>query len=305
MIIRIKAEESGERIDALLSRKIEKMSRSEAAGLCEKGLVKFCGREVRKSEKSEKGGIYKVHSEKSPEILPENTELKLEYEDEHLAVVNKPRGMLVYPAGGVVSGTLVNALLYRYGSGLSRLPGDERPGVVHRLDKDSSGLLLVAKSDEAYLKLAGQLSGHEISRIYEGITRGCPAAEKGEVCEPINRHPGLRTKMATGFGGREARTDFELVKAYKGYAHMRFSLYTGRTHQIRVHMKSLGYPLLGDAVYGRGKELGLEGHCLHAGKLRFSHPISGEKIEIISGLPEYFKDILEKLDKSYSLNSVN
>ena len=301
MIIKIKAEESGERIDALLSQKTEKLSRSEAAKLCDGGFVRLNGKTVKKSAKSKAGDLYEVEiPERNADILPEKTELSIEYEDEHIAVVNKPRGMLVYPAGSATSGTLLNALLYRYGDKLSKLAGAERAGIVHRLDKDSSGLLLIAKSDEAYEKLSELLLRHEVSRVYEGITKGCPKDSEIEINEPINRHPAVRTKMATGFGGREAKTSCKLLKAYNGYAHMRFTLHTGRTHQIRVHAAGIGYPLLGDAVYGRGRELGLEGHCLHAKELGFVHPISGERIEIVSELPEYFKEILEKLEKFYS-----
>lgn len=303
MIIKIKAEESGERIDALLSQKIENLSRSEAAKLCDKSLVRLDGKAIKKSARSEEGAVYDVEiPEQNAEILPENIELLIEYEDEHIAVVNKPRGMLVYPAGSVKRGTLLNALLYRYGEKLSKQAGAERAGIVHRLDKDSSGLLLVAKSEEAHSKLSKLLLRREVSRIYEGITKGCPKDAEGEIEEAINRHPGLRTKMATGFGGREAKTGFKLLKAYDGYAHMRFTLHTGRTHQIRVHAASEGFPLLGDGVYGKGRELGTEGHCLHAKELGFNHPISGKKIEIVSDLPGYFKEILEKLEKSYSID---
>lgn len=303
MIIKIKTEESGERIDALLSRKIENLSRSEAARLCDRGLVRLGGRPIKKSFKSEKGDTYEIKIEEPvADILPENIALQIEYEDEFIAIVNKPRGMLVYPAGGVSSGTLLNALLYRYGKNLSKQAGIERAGIVHRLDKDSSGLLLIAKSEEAHAKLTQLLLRREVSRIYEGITKGCPVDTEGEIEEPINRHPGLRIKMATGFGGREAKTSFKLIKPYKGYAHMRFILHTGRTHQIRVHARSMGCPLLGDGVYGKGRELGIIGHCLHAKELGFEHPISGKRIEIVSELPEYFKEILEKLEKLYSID---
>lgn len=301
MIIKIKAEESGERIDALLSQKIENLSRSEAAKLCDRGLVRFGDKLVKKGAKSEEGEVYEIEiPEQNEDILSENIELKIEYEDEHIAVVNKPRGMLVYPAGGIRSGTLLNALLFRYGEKLSKQAGTERAGIVHRLDKDSSGLLLIAKSEEAHTGLNKLLFRREVSRIYEGITKGCPDMTDGEISEPINRHPGLRTRMATGFGGREAKTSFKLIKAYDGYAHMRFYLHTGRTHQIRVHAAGMGCPLLGDAVYGRGRELGLKGHCLHAKELGFEHPISGKRIEIVSDLPQYFKEILKKLENSYN-----
>ena len=240
-----------------------------------------------------------------PEAEPEDIPVKIVYEDDWLAVVDKPKGMVVHPAPGNYSGTLVSALLHQMQGRLSGINGVERPGIVHRIDKDTSGLLIIAKNDEAHIKLAKQIKDHSFKRIYEGIVVGRPKEDSGSIEKTVGRNPKDRKKMAVNVpGGREARTDYELIEAYRGFSLMKFTLHTGRTHQIRVHMSSIGHPLMGDTVYGAGNtafeknhaEL-LQGQCLHARYIGFTHPATGEFLEFDGGQPEYFAKIREFLSK--------
>ena len=296
-IVYVKAEESGERIDALLARSIEDMTRSQAQRLIESGLVTFEGAPVRKNRRTTVGEAYAV-------VLPESVEaeftaqdipLDIVYEDGDVVVVNKPRGMVVHPAPGHPDGTLVNALMYHCGDSLSGVGGERRPGIVHRIDKDTSGLIIAAKNDAAHLALSAQLADRSLSRVYECVVKGRMREPSGTVDAPIARHPVDRKRMAVVPGGRRAVTHWEVIARYNGYTHLRCRLETGRTHQIRVHMAQLGHPLLGDEVYGRGTEKGLTGQCLHARELKFVHPRTGESVHLTTELPEYFLSVLGKL----------
>ena len=298
----IKTQESGERIDALLARSIEEMSRSCAQRLLVEGRVTLSGAPVKKNYKTCAGDLFVI---KLPEIahdsklIPEDILLDVVYEDNDVVVINKPRGMVVHPAPGHPEGTLVNALLYHCGDSLSGIGGEKRPGIVHRIDKDTSGLLIVAKNDIAHLSLSAQLSDRSLSRIYEAVVCGKLGDDSGTINAPIGRHPSDRKRMTvTEKNSRKAVTHYEVIARYNGYTHVRFRLETGRTHQIRVHMAHIGHPILGDLVYGHKKaEKGLSGQCLHARELKFIHPRSGESIHLTTELPEYFIQVLQKLGK--------
>ena len=298
-MIFITATESGERIDALLARNMDNFSRSAISRLIDENMVLLNGLPVKKSRKTNAGEIYEVNLPEPSvsELVAQDIPLDIAYEDESVIVVNKPRGLVVHPAPGHPDGTLVNALLYHCGDTLSGIGGEKRPGIVHRIDKDTSGLLIVAKNDFAHRALSAQLSDRTLSREYHAVVHGGFKDDSGIVNKPIGRHPVDRKRMAvTDKNTREAVTHWSVISRYKGYTHVLCSLETGRTHQIRVHMQSIGHPLLGDAVYGASSpEKGLEGQCLHAGKLKFVHPVSGEKIIVEAPLPEYFLSVLSKL----------
>ena len=297
--INVKAEESGERIDALLSRNLEGFSRSQIQKLLEQGAVTLGGKVLKKNFRCTAGESYDI-------LLPDTAELPLEpqdipleivYEDGDLIVVNKQRGLVVHPAPGHPDGTLVNALLYHCGDSLSGIGGQRRPGIVHRIDKDTSGLIIVAKNDFAHQGLSAQLSDHSLCREYEAIVRGNFKTDGGTVNRPIGRHPVDRKRMAvTDRNSKPAVTHWQLLASYHGYSHILCRLETGRTHQIRVHMASIGHPLLGDFAYGApSPDKGLEGQCLHARRLRFVHPRSGEEMELETPLPDYFTAVLTRL----------
>lgn len=298
-IIFIEARESGERIDALLARTLGNISRNAAQKLIEDGLVSFHGQPLKKNYKVSTGDIFEVLMPDLKEIplVPQDIPLDVRYEDASVIVLNKPRGLVVHPAPGHPDGTLVNALLFHCGDSLSGIGGEKRPGIVHRIDKDTSGLLIVAKNDHAHQFLSAQLSDRSLSREYEAIVHGSFREEAGIIDKPIGRHPADRKKMAvTEKNSRPAVTEWSVIDRYQGYTHIRCKLRTGRTHQIRVHMASIGHPLLGDSVYGaKSPDKGLEGQCLHARKLKFIHPETKEQIIIASELPEYFLNVLSKL----------
>lgn len=295
----ITAEKSGERIDALLARTLNEISRSAAQRLLDGGDVTLRGKPVKKNYKVSEGEEFEVElpeAEKTA-ILPENIPLDVAFEDADVIVVNKPRGMVVHPAAGHPSGTLVNALLCHCGDSLSGIGGERRPGIVHRIDKDTSGLIIAAKNDAAHLSLSAQLADRSLSRVYEAVAIGNFREDSGTVDRPIGRHPVDRKRMAvTEKNSRSAVTHWEVIARYNGYTHLRCKLETGRTHQIRVHLASIGHPILGDMVYGRKKpEKGLEGQCLHARELKFIHPRTAEEIRLESALPDYFLEILRKI----------
>ena len=297
-LLQITAEESGERIDALLARILPDLSRSAAQRLLEEGRVCLLGRPVRKNYKCSEGDCFEVSLPELRELplVPQDIPLDLVFEDEDVIVVNKPRGLVVHPAPGHPDGTLVNALLFHCGDSLSGVGGEKRPGIVHRIDKDTSGLLIAAKNDFAHQALSRQLSDRSLSRIYEAVARGHLREDSGSVDRPVGRHPTDRKRMAvTEKNGRPAVTHWEVLARYRGYTHVRCRLETGRTHQIRVHMASLGHPLLGDTVYGGKPDKGLEGQCLHARQLKFIHPRSGQPVRLETALPDYFLEVLSKL----------
>lgn len=295
----IKVEESGERIDALLARYLDDLSRSAAQKLLQNGQVQKNTVVLKKNYICQQGDEITIVLPEAQDstLLPQEITLDIVYEDEDLIVVNKPRGMVVHPAAGHADGTLVNALLYHCGDSLSGIGGEKRPGIVHRIDKDTSGLLVAAKNDFAHQGLSEQLSDHSLFRIYECVVRGHMKAPSGTVNAPIGRSSKDRKKMAvTSKNSKDAVTHWSVINEFPGYSHLRCQLETGRTHQIRVHMASLGHPLLGDKSYGGASpDKGLEGQCLHARELEFTHPRTGERIHLSTELPTYFMDVLSLL----------
>lgn len=295
------ADLSGERLDGFLSRVLPDLSRSAAQKLLEQGLVLRNGKPGKKNDRLEAGDEISVTlPEPKPLDVPATKmELDIVYEDEDVLVINKPKGLVVHPAAGHQEDTLVNGLLYAKGDSLSGINGILRPGIVHRIDKDTSGLLAIAKNDLAHTVLASQLKDHTMARTYEAIVCGSFKDDSGTVDAPIGRHPSDRKKMCvTARNSKNAVTHWEVVDRYPGYTHIRCKLETGRTHQIRVHMAHIGHPILGDTIYGHKKpELGQDSQVLHAGILCFAHPRDGHPVIVAADLPEYFKEVLEKLKK--------
>lgn len=295
------ADTAGERLDAFLGRCVEGLSRSGAQKLLEDGCVQRNSLPGKKNDKLNIGDRVEVTipEPKEVDIAPRDIPLDIVYEDEDVLVLNKPKGLVVHPAAGHTDDTLVNALLFARGNTLSGINGELRPGIVHRIDKDTSGLLAVAKNDLAHTVLASQLKDHTMARTYEAIVCGGMKEDAGTVDAPIGRHPSDRKKMCvTPRNSRNAVTHWEVVKRYRGYTHIRCRLETGRTHQIRVHMAHIGHPILGDKVYGHKKtELGQDSQCLHAGVLCFRHPRDGRPVIVQAELPDYFQEILDKLER--------
>ena len=291
----------GERLDAFLARRAEDLSRSAAQKIIVDGLVTRNGKPGKKNDKLNVGDAvsYEIPEPKAVDIAPKEMPLDIVYEDDYLLVINKPKGLVVHPAAGHQDDTLVNGLLYALGDDLSGINGELRPGIVHRIDKDTSGLLAIAKNDLAHAVLASQLKDHTMARTYEAIVCGSLREDSGTVDAPIGRHPSDRKKMCvTQRNSKPAVTHWEVVARYRGYTHIRCRLETGRTHQIRVHMAYIGHPILGDLVYGHKKpELGQDSQCLHAGALCFRHPRDGRPVMVFAPLPAYFTQVLEKLKK--------
>lgn len=291
----------GERIDKFLSCRLEEVSRSYIQKLIKEGHVSVNGKPVKANYKLGAGDEISVEipEAKEPDILPEDIPLDILYEDQDILVVNKPKGMVVHPAAGHYSGTLVNALMYHCKDSLSGINGVMRPGIVHRIDMDTTGSLLVCKNDEAHRILAEQLKEHTIRREYHAIVYGNIKEDTGTVDAPIGRHPTDRKKMSINHkNGKQAVTHYEVLERFGNFTYIRCRLETGRTHQIRVHMASLHHPLLGDEVYGpssRPPFPGLKGQVLHAKILGIYHPATGEYMEFDAPLPEYFVDLLQKL----------
>ena len=295
------ADRDGERVDAFVARSAE-LTRSAAQKLLEEGRVTCEGRPLKKNERTAVGQELCVDIPEAVEvdILPQDIPLDVVYEDEHVIVVNKPVGMVVHPAPGHPDGTLVNALLYHCGDSLSGINGQLRPGIVHRIDRDTSGLIIAAKNDKAHLALAEQLQDHSLARVYEAVVHGNFREDEGTVDAPIGRHPIDRKKMAIDRkDGRRAVTHWTVLGRYNGFTHIQCRLETGRTHQIRVHMASIGHHLVGDPVYGGNRKSlpGLTGQCLHARKLRFIHPAAKEAVEVECPLPDWFERVLRQIDK--------
>ena len=294
-------EEKGRRLDQFLAEQLEELTRSAAQRLAEAEHVLLNGKPLKKNYKMTGCETLEVHLPDPEPIdaVPQNIPLDIAYEDEDLLVINKPKGMVVHPAPGNPDGTVVNAVLYHCGESLSGIGGAFRPGIVHRIDKDTSGLLIIAKNDRAHLYLSEQLKDHTLARTYEAVVIGGLKEDKGTVNAPIGRSPKDRKKMAIVPDGRHAVTHYEVLARYPGYTHIRCKLETGRTHQIRVHMASLGHPIVGDEVYGPSKsKFDLQGQCLHARELTFLHPADGQPRLIKSDLPDYFTDLLHKLGRT-------
>ena len=297
----LEASMDGERLDAFLSRSAEGLSRSAAQKLIADGNVRLNGSPARKNDRLRVGDSVEltIPEPREVDIAPKQMPLDIVYEDEDVAVINKPKGLVVHPAVGHQDDTLVNGLLYAMGDSLSGINGELRPGIVHRIDKDTSGLLAIAKNDLAHTVLASQLKDHSMARTYEAIVCGSFKEDSGTVDAPIGRHPTDRKKMCvTQRNSKSAVTHWEVVERFRGYTHIRCRLETGRTHQIRVHMAYIGHHILGDTVYGHKKpELGQDSQCLHAGALCFRHPRDGRPVMVFAPLPDYFQSVLEKLRK--------
>jgi len=289
---------AGERLDSFLAAHLPGLTRSAAARLIEMGQVLVDGRPGRKSGRLEGGELVEaaLPDPEPADALPQDIPLDVVYEDGDVIVVNKPAGLVVHPAPGHPDGTLVNALLHHCGGSLSGVGGKLRPGIVHRIDRDTSGLIIAAKNDAAHQALAAQLSDHTLARTYEAVVVGALREDGGTVDAPIGRCPSDRKKMAVVPGGRRAVTHWEVLERFPGLTHVRCRLETGRTHQIRVHMAHTGHPIYGDTVYGARKPVpGLTGQCLHAVGLRFVHPRTREAVEVGCPLSEEFQALLERL----------
>ena len=294
--------DAGQRADAWLSAQLEGQSRAMIQKLMEAGAILLQERPVSKNQKTATGQTYTVDiPEPEPDRAePQDIPLDIVYEDDDVVVINKPRGMVVHPAAGHADGTMVNALLFHCGDSLSGIGGVLRPGIVHRIDRDTSGLLVVAKHDEAHQALSAQLSDHSMYRIYYAVVVGTPKNQEGMISAPIGRDPRDRKRMAvTARGGKPAVTHYRVLEQFAGFSLVECRLETGRTHQIRVHMSHIGHPVLGDEVYGgMRKAVPLTGQCLHAKTLRFFHPAHGEEVTFEAPLPDYFEEVLERLRRT-------
>ena len=293
-------EDAGKRLDAWIAAQPElELTRSAVQQLMEQGNILFAGKPAKKNDRIKGGETISVELPEPTalEALPQEIPLDIVYEDAELLVVNKAKGMVVHPAPGHPDGTLVNALLWHCAGQLSGINGVIRPGIVHRIDRDTSGLLIVAKTDRAHLGLAEQIAVHSFTREYEAVACGRFRDETGTVHAPIGRDPNNRQRMCvTEKNAKDAVTHYEVLTQYEKYAHIRCRLETGRTHQIRVHMKYIGHPIFGDPVYGK-TEACIEGQCLHAKKIGFVHPVTGEYLEFDSELPAYFLDVLRRVGR--------
>lgn len=297
--MKLRAETSGQRLDIFLAAAVPELTRSAAQRLLEQGNVTLDGAPLKKNARTEAGAEYELSLPelRETELVAQDIPLDVVYEDADVLVVNKPKGLVVHPAAGHEDGTLVNALLHHCGESLSGINGEKRPGIVHRIDMDTSGLLIVAKNDFSHRSLSDQLKDHTLRRTYECIVRGGFREDSGTVDAPIGRDPRDRKRMAvTEKNSRPAVTHWTVLARYGQYTHLQCRLETGRTHQIRVHMAYINHPIAGDPLYGvRKPELGLTSQCLHARALTFRHPRTGEEITVTCPLPEEFERALEKL----------
>ena len=299
--IQVLESQAGYRVDKFLSIEFADLSRSYIQKLMKDGQVTVNGKVVKANYKLNDQDVVRMNEPelKEPDIVAEDLPLDILYEDEDLLIVNKPKGMVVHPSAGHYTGTLVNALMFHCKEDLSGINGVMRPGIVHRIDMDTTGSLLVCKNDMAHQNLAEQLKLHSIKRIYHAIVHGVLKEEEGTVDAPIGRHPTSRKKMSINYkNGKEAVTHYKVLKRYQNYTYIQCQLETGRTHQIRVHMASIHHPLLGDVVYGPAKQpFSLQGQCLHAKTIGIQHPRTGEYMEVDAPLPDYFEELLVKLEK--------
>ena len=287
------------RVDKLLSERFPDLSRANIQRLIEQGKITLNGGKLRPSYKGKIGDIIQIEDEepKEIELKPENIPLDVLYEDNDIIVINKAKGMVVHPGNGNPDGTLVNAILAKCKDSLSGIGGEIRPGIVHRLDKDTSGVIIVAKNDKAHMELSRQIQAREVKKIYWALVRGIIKENEATINMPIGRSTKDRKKMAVRKDGKEAITHFKVLKRWGAYTLLEVHIETGRTHQIRVHLSQIGYPVVGDAVYSNGKNrFGVEGQMLHAKSIEFMHPTKKEKLKIEAPLPEYFVEVLNKLD---------
>lgn len=296
---KIVADLDGMRLDTYIASKLNTLSRTMIQRLIENGEILVNGKIKKISYKVQLGDILEINIPKPREtdIKAENIPLDIVYEDNDIIVVNKPKGMVVHPANGNLDGTLVNALMSICKDSLSGIGGEIRPGIVHRLDKDTSGLLIIAKNDTAHINMSNQIKNRQVKKIYIALVRGIVGEDEATINMPIGRSTKDRKKMAVRKDGKEAITHFKVLKRYGKYTLLEIKIDTGRTHQIRVHLSEIGHPVIGDMVYSNGKnEFGVEGQMLHARSLDFKHPITGKEIHLEAELPNYFKDILNKLE---------
>ena len=297
--LKVNFEDEGKRLDSYITSQLDDMTRNAVQKLIDSENVLILDKPASKNYKIKNNDeiIINLPDPKSLDVLPQDIELCIIYEDDDMLVVNKPKGMVVHPAAGNYDGTLVNALLYHCKGSLSGINGVIRPGIVHRIDKDTSGLLMVAKNDDAHQKLAEQIKEHSFYREYEAVVYGNFKTDSGIIDAPIGRHPVNRKKMAvTDKNSKNAVTHYEVIKRYQGFTHIKCILETGRTHQIRVHMAYIGHPVAGDPIYGPAKVIkSLNGQCLHARKIGFNHPRTEQYLEFTSPLPDYFIKFLNIL----------
>lgn len=294
----VEAEEQGKRLDMYISSKDEELTRTSAQRLIEQGDILVNNKKVKVAYKVSEGDIIAVEKQmpKEIEIKAQNIPVDIVYEDDDIIVVNKPKGMVVHPANGNPDGTLVNAIMAICKDSLSGIGGEIRPGIVHRLDKDTSGLLIVAKNDKAHVNMSEQIKNHEVEKTYIALVKGFVKENEATINMPIGRSTTDRKKMAVVKTGKEAITHFKVLERFKENTLLEINLETGRTHQIRVHLSQIGYPIVGDMVYSNGKnKFGVQGQMLHAWKIKFMHPITGKEMEIEAPLPPYFEKILDDL----------
>ncbi len=292
--------EEVKRIDAYVSDKIEELSRVAVQRLLANGQILVNGKKVKASYKVQKGDKIEIEEEEPVEISlkAQNIPIDIIYEDNDIIVVNKPKGMVVHPANGNPDGTLVNAVMAICKNSLSGIGGEIRPGILHRLDKNTSGVIIIAKNDKAHINLSEQIKAHKVKKTYVALVRGIVKENEATINMPIGRSNRDRKKMAVVREGKEAITHFKVIQRYDKYSLLKVNIETGRTHQIRVHLAQIGYPIIGDDTYSNGKnEWGIQGQCLHAKSLEFTHPTTGKKMYVEAEMPEYFNEILEKLEK--------
>lgn len=294
----VEAEEQGKRLDMYISSKDEELTRTSAQRLIEQGDILVNNKKVKVAYKVSEGDIIAVEKQmpKEIEIKAQNIPVDIVYEDDDIIVVNKPKGMVVHPANGNPDGTLVNAVMAICKDSLSGIGGEIRPGIVHRLDKDTSGVIVVAKNDKAHINMSEQIKNHEVEKTYIALVKGFVKEEEATINMPIGRSTRDRKKMAVNKNGKNAVTHFKVLERFGNYTLLEVKIETGRTHQIRVHLSEIGYPVVGDTTYSNGKnEWGIKGQCLHAKSLKFKHPITGKEMFIEAPLPEYFENVLQEL----------
>ena len=293
-------ENNQKRLDSYVTDKLSKVSRTTAQRLIEEEKILVNGKKQKASYKPEEGDVISIEipEAKDVELKAQDIPVPVVYEDNDIIVVNKPKGMVVHPANGNPDGTLVNAILAMCKDSLSGIGGEIRPGIVHRLDKDTSGVIIVAKNDKAHINLSEQIKNHEVEKTYIALVRGFVKENEASINMPIGRSTKDRKKMAVTKTGKNAITHFKVLERFANYTLLQVKIETGRTHQIRVHLSQIGYPIVGDAVYSNGKNpWGVEGQCLHAKSIRFKHPTTGKEMFIEAKIPEYFQDIIDDLKK--------
>ena len=298
---KIKKEEQGVRLDKIVSELEADISRTSAQRMIEEGNILVNKNTVKTSYKVVEGDIITLQKEepKETDLMPQDIPLNIVYEDNDILIINKEKGMVVHPGAGNPDGTLVNAIMAKCKDSLSGIGGKIRPGVVHRIDKDTSGLVIIAKNDKAHIDISEQIKRREVEKTYLALVRGNIKENEAVINMPIGRSTKDRKKMSVDKKGKEALTEFKVLERYEGFTYIEVKIKTGRTHQIRVHMAEIGYPIVGDEVYSNGRNpFGVKGQCLHAAKLGFTHPTTNQKVVFEAPLPEYFENVLDMLNKN-------